>query len=236
MTYLVKSLVDTKTPSGTDWPANQTREVDDTLIRKYQNNPGAFTVLAGPDHSAVIVAAQQLTAAAAAGAKNGATVTATESGNGTVHQTTLTLAATPVTMRDVEQGGGVKVYDFPAGRILLLGATSSIAVTTTSAVAGTLNPSVVCNYGVGSTTQANATLATTEQDMVQVTAFTSSANPTEPSAVANGFGALVALDGTTTPVDAFLNLAVAGATDIDGDATVTVAGTITLTWVNLGDY
>lgn len=175
------------------------------------------------------------TSLSATGMPNGATVTAAETGVGTVHQTVLTLTATPVTMRDTEQGGGVKIYDFPEGRIAFLGAVASIAVTTTSVLADTLNAGVTCNYGVGSTTQASATLATTEQDIVQVAAFTSSATINVAGAVAKAAGAATALDGTTTPIDAYLNLAVAGATDIDANATVTVSGTVTLNWINLGD-
>lgn len=170
------------------------------------------------------------------GAVNGATVAATEGGDGIVHVTTLTFTATPITMRDTEQGGGVKVYDFPAGRILILGSKGTVAVTTTSILANTLNASKTCNWGVGSVTQANATLATTEQDIVNVGAFTSSATINVAGAAANSYGVLTPLDGTSTAIDAFLNLAVAGADDIDGDATVTVTGTVAISWINLGDY
>ena len=165
-------------------------------------------------------------------------VTATEKGDGVFKQTVLTLSAVPVTMRDTEQGGGVQIYTFPAGRICRLGAIGSIAVTTTSVLADTLNAGVTCNWGVGSTTQASATVATTEQDFVNVTAFTSSATIDVAGAIANGVGAgvLASLDGTSTAIKAFLNLAVAGATDIDANATVTVSGTITLTYTVLGDY
>lgn len=162
-------------------------------------------------------------------------VIASESGDGTFHQTVLTLTAVPITMRDTEQGGGVKIYDFPLGRIQRIGATGTIAVTTTSVLADTLNTGVTCNWGVGSTTQASATLATTEQDFVNVQAFTASATINVAGANSTGIGAavLASLDGTSAAVDAFLNLAVAGATDIDADATVTVSGTIKITWVNL---
>jgi len=34
----------------------------------------------------------------------------------------------------------------------------------------------------------------------------------------------------------YLNTAYATTTDVDGDATQTISGTITVTWVNLGDY
>ncbi len=166
----------------------------------------------------------------------GATAVAVEAGSALVHRTTISLAALAVTMRDTEQGGGVKIYDFPEGRILVLGAVGSIAVTTTSVLASTLKASKVCNWGVGSTTQANATVATTEQDIINVAAFTSSATINVASATSNGKGVLAAIDGTGTATDVYLNLAVALLTDIDANATVTVDGTITLTWINLGDY
>jgi hypothetical protein len=165
-------------------------------------------------------------------------VTATEKGDGVFRQTVLTLSAVPVTMRDTEQGGGFQIYTFPIGRITPIGAIGSIAVTTTSVLANTLNASKTCNWGVGSTTQASATVATTEQNFVNVAAFTSSATINVAGAVAtgSGIGILTSLDGTSTAVAAFLNLAVAGAEDIDADATVTVDGTITLTYAVLGDY
>lgn len=165
------------------------------------------------------------------------TVTATEKGDGVFHQTVLTLTAMPMTVRDVEQGGGAQIYTFPAGRICRLGAIASIAVTTTSALAGSMHAGVTGNWGVGSTTQISVTVATTEQDFVNVTAFTSSATVNVAGAVANGVGAgvLASLDGTGTNVAAFLNLAVVAAGDVTGDATVTVSGTVTITWANLGD-
>lgn len=165
-------------------------------------------------------------------------VTATEKGDGVFHQTILTLSALPITMRDTEQGGGAQIYAFPAGRICRLGAIGSIAVTTTSILADTLNAGVTCNWGVGSTTQASATVATTEQDFVNVAAFTASATINVAGATATGVGpgVLASLDGTSTAVAAFLNLAVALATDIDANATVTVTGTITISWLSVGDY
>jgi len=165
-------------------------------------------------------------------------VTVTEKGDDVFKQTVLTLSAVPVTMRDTEQGGGAQIYTFPAGRICRLGAIGSIAVTTTSVLASTLHAGVTCNWGVGSTTQVSATVATTEQDFVNVAAFTSSATINVAGAVANGVGAgvLASLDGTSTAVAAFLNLAVTLAADIDANATVTVDGTITITWANIGDY
>lgn len=164
-------------------------------------------------------------------------ITAVETGSGGFHKTVLTLTDLPCAMRDTEQGDGQAIYDFPAGRVARIGATSSIAFTTTSALASTLNTGSTCQYGVGSVTQSNDTLATTEQDFVQVTAFTSSTTVDVAAAATAGVGLMVlaALNGTSTAIQAFLNLAVAGATDIDADATLTASGTITLCWTDLGD-
>lgn len=166
----------------------------------------------------------------------GTGTTAVERGDGVVHQTVLTLAALPITVRDTEQGGGQKIYDFPLGRILIQGVRAKdVTFTTTSVLADTLNASVTLNWGVGTTTQANATLATTEQDLIPVTAATSSATiNVANTATSAALAASAQFDGTSTAADAFMNLAVAGATDIDANATVTVAGTVTITWVNLG--
>ena len=165
-------------------------------------------------------------------------VSAAEYGDKAFHQTVLTLTALPITMRDTEQGGGAKIYTFPEGRICKLGGIGAIAVTTTSELATTLKTGKTCNWGVGSVTQANATVATTEQDFVNVTAWTSGTTINVANAVTKGVGpgVLASHDGTTTPIAAFMNLAIAGAGDIDGDATVTVTGTITLSWVYVGDY
>lgn len=174
-----------------------------------------------------------------AGAGNGATVVATEQ-LGAVHQTIIALNATPITISDTNVGGGVKLYDFPAGRIGILGAVGTVALTTTSALASTLNAGSTVNWGVGSvitTTQASGTLATTEQDIIPTTNATSSATVNVAGAASNGaLAASLQLDGTTTAVDANLNIGVATNTDIDADATVTVTGTIVITWVNYGDY
>lgn len=173
------------------------------------------------------------------GASAAATVTAVEKGNSIFHQTVLTLTALPVSINDTNVGGGTKIYDFPAGRVYVLGATASVAFTTTSTLASTLNAGVTLSWGVGSvqtTTQASGTLATTEQNIVNASTATSSATINVAGATATAVGTAVALDGTTTAIDAYFNVGVPTATDIDGNATVTVTGTITLTWVQLGDY
>jgi hypothetical protein len=156
---------------------------------------------------------------------------------GAVRQTTIALSALPVTVRNTEQGGGIKFFDFAAGRLLILGVVAKdIVITTTSAIASTLKSGVTGNFGVGSTTQANGTLATTEQNIVPTTNFTSSTTiNVAPAAVDSALASSLQLDGTGTAVDLFFNVGVATGTDIDGDATVTVSGTLIITWIDLGN-
>lgn len=170
----------------------------------------------------------------------GATVSAVEKGTGLIHQTVLSMLNTPVAVSDANVGGGVKIYTFPEGRILVLGATGTSTITTTSAIASTLNSGVTCNWGLGSVitaAQASGTLTTTEIDILASTNITSSTTVNVAAAASNGkLLAAAQFDGTTTATVINWNIGVAGATDIDADATITVLATLTVTWMWLGDY
>lgn len=181
------------------------------------------------------------TTTANVGTVAGATITAVERGNGVIHQTILTLTNVPVALVDAHVGGGSKIYTFPEGRIAVLDAIASVAETTTSALAGTLNASAVLSAGIGSvqtTTQDSGTLATTQQDIVNAFAVTASAVVNVAGAAATGkitATTLLRYDGTGTAQAVYLNAGVVTATDIDADATTTWSGTVTITWIYGGD-
>lgn len=186
------------------------------------------------DQGFVVIAT---TTVSGSGAANGATVTASESAFGPLHTTLLTCAATPITVGDTATGGGVKIYDFPEGRILILGATGTMTFTTTSILASTLHASITANWGVGTVTQSTGTLSTTQQDLIPTKNFTTSATiNVANTATSNALAASAQFDGTATAKDAFLNIGVASGSDIDADATVTCTGTVLITWCFLGDY
>ncbi len=169
-------------------------------------------------------------------------VTAAEGGFGAFHYTTLTLAGLPIALSQAHVGGGTKIYTFPEGNIAILGATSSIAETTTSAILTTLNGGKTLSTGVGSvatTTQDSGTLITTQQDIVNAYSTTSSTVINVAAAAAHGkqLGTtVIRLDGTGTASPVYLNVGVPTAADIDADATTTWSGTVTITWVYNGDY
>jgi hypothetical protein len=127
----------------------------------------------------------------------------------------------------------VKIYDFPTGLITVLNASGSVSETTTSTLASTLNAGVTYNWGVGTTTQANGTLATTEQNIIGTTNGTASATINVEAAASSSITplTLASFNGKSTAIDAFFNVGIATATDIDGDATTTWNGTITLAWM-----
>lgn len=152
-----------------------------------------------------------------------------------VLKTVLTLDKVSVNMIDATTAGShgsLKLYDFPACNLLFLG--GSCDLTLTAGVGGiTDTAAVVAAVGTAPLAADNATLATTEADLIPSTASTLSAGAgtTKGKTVTAG---VAVFDGTSTAKDAWLNIAVpdAGST---ADDTLTVSGTVTLVWSNLGD-
>lgn len=166
----------------------------------------------------------------------GAGVAVTEIGTGAIHKTVFTLSSASVAVVDTGGAnggqGGLKIYDFPAGVIVRGGC---VADTTTLAGAGGITDTAAVVESLGSVVAAtsDATLTSTEADFVGSFAGTLSsgagtfAKYGEPSATS--------LDGHTTAVDLFLNVAVPDA-GISADDTLAVTGTITCIWSSTGDF
>ena len=150
----------------------------------------------------------------------------------------LTLTATPVVMTDnagVVAFGSLKVADLPEGNICILGAVMDLALTLSAAG---INADWDGDVGLGTAaTDNNATLASTEQDIIPTTA-TPQAQASATTAKAMSTSTQIStFDGTTTAKDVYLNLLV---DDADHDVTTTDTniicdGTIRITYVNLGD-
>jgi hypothetical protein len=183
------------------------------------------------------------TAANAAGTKTGSTVSVQEYGQGEVlHKTVLTFTATPVTITDdpaVSQYGGTGlIYTFPEGLICTFGAVISGSVTlgTTGTIINTWTGAVALGTVTATT---GATLVSTEANImpsVAVSAATAKVAAIPAVSVATALTESGArwLDGTTTPVPAFLNLVVTDdATHTSGTGTFT--GVVTIMWAQIGD-
>lgn len=175
------------------------------------------------------------------GAKNGSTVVAVEYGDGVFHKTVLTCTATPITISDdagVAQYGGVKVYDFPLGLIVPLGAV--VSGTLTAGVTGTIIDNWDGDVALGTATASTgATLTGTEADIMQSVAVSAGASDKDGVVSAYSVATVLTesgarwLDGTATAIDMFLNFVIDDdATHTAGSATFT--GVITIPWINAG--
>jgi len=143
----------------------------------------------------------------------------------------------------VAAASGVKLYTFPKGLIEPLGGASSLVITTTSAIASTLNSGVTVSVGFGTAQVSSATLATTMQNFIpgsgaSVANFTSSTTINVAPTAWKGVSAQTVkgfVDGTTTAAALYLNIGVPTATDIDADATVSITGEALINWMNHGN-
>lgn len=161
-------------------------------------------------------------------------VTVVEHGDESLHQTVLTLTDVPQTVVNGVEYQGTLLYSFPKGRMVVLGVTASLAQKTTSTIASTLHSASVGALSLGTATASSVTLASTMADFLASTAFASSTAINTAGTAVGGLLATTSFDGHTTAKNLYLNTAYATTADVAADATQTVSGTITVTWVNLG--
>jgi hypothetical protein len=151
-------------------------------------------------------------------------------------QTTLTFNEVAQAIVDGTEYQGTKIFTFPETRMWVVGAVATLRQKTTSVLASTLNASSTGSIGIGTATASATTLATTMVDFIPATAFTSSATiNVAGTAVTAVLAAAAFFDGTATAKDLYLNTAFATTTDVDGNATQTISGSVVITWINLGD-
>lgn len=153
-----------------------------------------------------------------------------------VTKTVLKLVNTPLPLIDTAATVArcaLKVFDMPEGLIQIFGSVANLAITKSAAG---VNADFDGDFALGSAAAAaDATLTGTEANILP-----STATPQAVAGVTTAKGvstAGVLLDGTTTPVDVYLNILV---DDADQDVTTTPTnlianGTITILWANIGD-
>jgi len=156
---------------------------------------------------------------------------------GPLVQTVFTLTNVSQAVVNGTEYQSTLLFTLPKGRIQVLGTVATVAQKTTSALATTLNASSTGALAIGSAAATNVSLTSTMANMLPSTPFTSSATVnTAGTAVSGALAATAHIDGTTTAVPVYLNTAYATTTDVDGDATQTLTGTVKITWINLGTY
>lgn len=148
-------------------------------------------------------------------------------------QVKLTLDAKSVAMTDAGAAGShgsLKLIDLPAGYIVVVGAVTDLTIARVG-TALTATSAVVAALGTTATATDNATLTSTEADIIASTTATLSAG------AGNFDGKATAIsyqDATSSTKSVYLNFATpdAGST---GDDALLVNGTVTLTIINTGD-
>jgi hypothetical protein len=182
-----------------------------------------------------LVAEQDNGVGAAAG---GSAVVAAEFGTGVMRRTVLALTDLLIPVADANAFASQKIYDFPEGRILVHGVTANLRWGVTTTRASTINDNAALDYSLGTAAEAaDTTLDSTQANLLAKQDVTLSGAGSAYTALAGAaLAAAAQFDGTTTPVDAYLNVSFPTTTDIDGDGTLKVSGTITITWSPLGDY
>lgn len=131
--------------------------------------------------------------------------------------------------------GSQKLYDFPAGAIVPMGALLDLDI---EAGDGDIADTAEGDVHLGTTAQTDVAVGSLVSTQGDICATTAIPALTSGAGTANGQDgpATSPLDGTGTAKDAYLNFLIdTGDIGSSGD-TLTVSGTITLYWMNLGDY
>lgn len=162
-----------------------------------------------------------------------------EFGNGAFHKTVLTLKNVPITVGNTTgvSFGGVEIYAFPQGRLIVLGSVlKDISI-------GLDNPGNVTpidsadggDISLGTTVPSDGTLSGTDVDLCPSTSI----DPLSDG-ISNDFATLsaaaTAFAGQATPVKCYLNMLIDDA-DVGNGAedVLEVSGTVILTWVNVSE-
>ena len=159
--------------------------------------------------------------------------TVTETGD-VVHKTTFTFTDAPVTLTDdpgVGQWAALKLYDFPAGNIITIGAVINASLALNEAWWVDTSTGAV---GLGTTASADAsTIATTRQNIVAVTAVAAMVAQAGPI---NAQSTVVGVSGVAggTNADITLNINIADSAAHMPDVVTNGAFTVDTTGWTLG--
>ena len=178
------------------------------------------------------------------GVVNGTGVSLVEGGNNAFHKTTFTLASAVIptaTTGDGEVGtGGLKLYDFPEGNILILGITGDLSSLIASADQSKLADNASTgDFGIGSIIPANNdALGTdpTDDDFSGTVAFVNTAHADSDISMLTLDPHTFVDDGSDLDLILTAGIDTADITDTGGAVTVGIemTGEITLIWCNLG--
>ncbi len=169
-------------------------------------------------------------------------LTAVEKGSGAIHKTVISLDEVSCASTDAAGNGAQtakKLYTFPEGQIVILGAHMVFPLAGLEAVTGGGTGYLTAanlSIGVGSATVVVAVDLTTTEQNICAKGDVNLVSKLSDAIVSGINAALLPLDGSTTAVPVWLN----SSTLADGDhGTVAdvlkVSGTITIIWTVLGN-
>ena len=166
-----------------------------------------------------------------------ASVTASQLSGIAHNRTVLTLTDVSVTAANTTgvSFGGTKIFTFPAGVNYVV--TSVLELLTFDLTdAGNATPVATTHGGdisVGTTAPTDGTLSTTDVNLIPKTSI----DPISGGVAGAHLAAPALFDGHTTATPVFVNMIIDDADVADGASDVIlVSGTVTLTWVEGGDY
>ena len=167
------------------------------------------------------------------GTSSASTVTAVQEAYGNVTKTVLTLVDTELLITagaTTNAWGGVKIYDFPEGRILVHGVTvNGVDIECQTNVLPLASGG---DFSFGTVTAASNVLTGTMVDLCPSTSIDTMTN-----VVNSALSASAQFDGTSTAKDMYLNFGIDQLDHVESSvSTNTVDAVVTITWSDLGDY
>ena len=153
---------------------------------------------------------------------------------GLIQHMTLTLTNAAVAMTDHTtsgSSGGLKLYDFAIGGVLVLAATATMTVAEVGGVGA--SATLLCALG-SATAGADATLTSTEANIIPSTSVSLTSSAGTFTGMSTG---AAYLDGHTSAAALYLNMAVSDADSTDSsNDTVTCNGTVDVWFLHLTDW
>lgn len=148
------------------------------------------------------------------------------------NRTVLTITNLSVTMTDATTSGsygGALLLTLPEGLVYVIGAVTNLTVTAAAGITAT----AALKHAVGTVlTSSSDTLTSTLADIIPSTSTTLAASAGSPKGVSTSVRGLI--DGSTTPAAIYLNFGVADAGST-ANSTLTVNGTVTISWLFIAD-
>ena len=161
-------------------------------------------------------------------------VTATHKQVGHQNQSVFTFNNAALTIPTATKYAGLLLFTMPKGLISFQGSVVTLTETTISAIASTLTSSAGV-FSVGSAAASSTTLSSTMANFLGSTAITPSATINVAGTTASaGLGTPASVDGTSTAIPIYLNMAFASMST--ADASILLNGKVTVTWNWLGAY